>query len=153
MCAIVDANTAREVFSRDRPPAGDRFLSWINSGSGRLVAGGKLLRELGKLNDFKVWANEAVNSGKMRVLNDADVNARTELIDREGIISDDPHVLAVAQISGARLLYSNDKDLHSDFKNKKLIDNPSGSVYSTSRTSSFTKSHRLLLGRKGICKS
>lgn len=153
MCAIVDANTAREVFSRDRPPAGDRFLSWINSGSGRLVAGGKLLRELGKLNDFKVWANEAVNSGKMRVLNDADVNARTELIDREGIISDDPHVLAVAQISGARLLYSNDKDLHSDFKNRKLIDHPSGSVYSTSRTSNFTKSHRLLLGRKGICKS
>ena len=153
MCAIVDANTAREVFSRDRPPAGDRFFSWLNSGRGRLVAGGKLLRELEKMNDSKVWASEAVNFGKIRILNDADVNARTERIEREGIISDDPHVLAVAQISGARLLYSNDKDLHSDFKNRKLIGHPSGSVYSTSRTSDFTKSHRLLLGRKGICRS
>lgn len=153
MCAIVDANTAREVFSRDRPPAGDRFLNWLNNGSGRLVAGGKLLRELEKLNDFRVWASVAVNFGKIRILDDVDVDARTELIKRKRIVSDDPHVLAVAQIGGARLLYSNDKDLHSDFKNRKLIGNPSGSIYSTLGTRKFTKSHRLLLGRKDICLS
>ena len=43
--------------------------------------------------------------------------------------SDDPHVLTVAQMSGTRLLYSNDGDLHQDFKNRGLVNNPRGNIY------------------------
>ncbi len=46
MCAIVDANVVHEVFSSSSCPAGAKFLDWVNRGSGRLVAGGKLLQEL-----------------------------------------------------------------------------------------------------------
>jgi hypothetical protein len=42
--------------------------------------------------------------------------------------SDDPHIIALAQISGARLLCSHDEGLASDFTNAKLI-KPRGKVY------------------------
>ncbi|MYH42126.1 MAG: hypothetical protein F4017_01170 [Acidimicrobiaceae bacterium] len=64
--------------------------------------------------------------------------------------SDDHHVIALAQISGARLLFSNDKDLHKDFKNRQLIDQPTGTVYSTLARNDFT-SHRRAQLRKHHC--
>ena len=44
--------------------------------------------------------------------------------------SNDLHVIALARISGARLLYSDDKKLRKDFKNKHLVNSPRGKVYS-----------------------
>lgn len=67
--------------------------------------------------------------------------------------SDDTHIIALAQISGARLLFSNDKALHQDFKNKELINNPRGKVYSTLRGSDFRASHKNLLARRDLCVS
>lgn len=49
---------------------------------------------------------------------------------RSDLRSDDPHVLALARVSGARLLYTGDTDLIADFKDKKIIDSPRGKVYS-----------------------
>lgn len=51
------------------------------------------------------------------------------------IASDDPHVLALARLSGTRLLYSEDQRLIEDWKNKRLIDRPRGSVYRTAKHS------------------
>ena len=51
-----------------------------------------------------------------------------------------PHVLALAQVSGARLLYSNDQTLQRDFKNSKLIKNPRGNVYTTLRNKNVAPS-------------
>ena len=45
--------------------------------------------------------------------------------------SDDPHVLALARATGARLLHTGDRDLMADFKNKKFLAQPRGKVYST----------------------
>ena len=47
--------------------------------------------------------------------------------------SDDVHILALAKASGARLLYTGDKSLIQDFKNRKIINNPSGKIYSDHR--------------------
>ena len=66
--------------------------------------------------------------------------------------SDDHHVIALAQLSGARLLYSNDSALHDDFGNKSLIDQPRGRIYSTKESSTFRNVHRHLL-RDHICRS
>ena len=154
MCAIVDANVVSEVFGSNLPPAGEKFFDWLNKGSGRLIVGGKLIEELEQGSaEFIRWGQEAQLAGKMRIVNKSDVDARTEQIQSEGAIrSDDPHVIALAQVSGARLLYSNDGNLQQDFKTKSLIDDPRGKVYSTSGGGSFQSSHDRLLKNKNLCR-
>lgn len=154
MCAIVDANAAAQVFGFGRPPAGKKFFNWINTGTGRMVVGGELLKELDKLERFRKWRLGARRSGHLRVVNRQVIEKRTADLRAEGSYrSTDPHVLALAQVSGARLLFSNDKGLHRDFKNKRLIDDPRGKVYSTIRTESFRPSHKRLLGRNDLCRA
>lgn len=154
MCAIVDANVVSEVFGSNLPPAGEKFFDWLNQGSGRLIVGGKLLEELEQGSaDFRRWGREAQLAGRMIIANKSEVDARTEQIQREGAIrSDDPHVIALAQESRARLLYSNDGNLQQDFKNKSLIDDPRGKVYSTSGDGSFLPRHDRLLKNKKLCR-
>ena len=152
MCAILDANVASEVFGSCPQSSGEKFFQWLNEGTGRLVAGGKLLEELaGSSEGFREWASVAVGAGKLRIVNKDEVDTRTGHIQSQDTCkSDDPHVIALAQVSGARLLYSNDRDLQGDFTNKQLIDTPRGKVYSTLRHKSFHRSHQQLL-RNNLC--
>ena len=153
MCAILDANTGSEVFGPNPTPAGMKFLQWVNGGQGRLVVGGKLLSELEKLSAFGLWAKTAGLSGILRTVKEEPVATRTQQLEAGGRhVSDDPHVLALAQVSGARLLYSNDYNLQKDFKSKSLIDSPRGKVYTTNAGKEFSKVHQRLLGRKDLCK-
>ncbi len=154
MCAIVDANVANEVFGPNPTPAGEMFFNWLNRGSNRLVAGGQLLEELeGSGSHFRDWAREFIRSGHMKILNENEVRERTTQIEREKQhTSNDPHVLAVAQLSGARLLFANDGDLQQDFKDRRLI-NPQGTVYSTIKNKNFTKVHKRQLGKKNLCRT
>ena len=119
------------------------------------MAGGKLLQELETSSPgFREWAIEAVRSGTMRIVNKDEVGARAKNIHAGGVCeSNDAHVLALAQVSGARLLYSNDQTLQRDFKNSKLIKNPRGNVYTTLRNKNVAPSHRRLLGRTNICRT
>ena len=151
MCSIIDANVAHEVFGSNRPPAGSEFFKWLVNGTGRLVAGGKLLSELNKTS-AREWARQALSTGLIERVRDAEVNSRAdELVRQRSCVSNDPHVIALAQLSGARLLYSNDTALHEDFGNKSLIDSPRGSVYSTQVNKQFTRVHRNLLQRTDLC--
>ena len=152
MCAIVDANIASEVFGPRPQPTGAKFFEWLEEGTGRLVAGGQLLEELENGSPgFRKWASVAVGAGKLRIVNKEEVDTRTCHIQSQGACkSDDPHVIALAQVSGARLLYSNDTNLQGDFTDKQLIDNPRGKVYSTLKHKSFHRSHQQLL-RSNLC--
>ncbi len=159
MCAIVDTNVVHEVFSSSPCPAGEKFFEWVEKGrSGRLVAGGKLLVELDNRSDyFRKWRKEAQFSGMFRTENDQKVNDRAEQLKNEGLCqSNDAHVIALAQLSGARLLYTNDEKLQKDFRNKNLVDNPGGKVYSTKAEKNpnkeFRSTHRRLLGRNDLCR-
>ena len=151
MCAIIDANVIGEVFGPNPTPAGKEFRAWITDpkGSGRLICGGELQKELERIEYFRKWARVALNTGKMKNINEEKVRTRLAEIQKESIQSNDPHILALAQVSGARLLYSNDKDLQKDFKNKALID-PVGSIYSTLMKK---KDRQKLLDKKGLCPS
>ena len=81
MCAIVDANAAHEVFGLEgRPEAGKQFFEWINHGSGRVVAGGKLLDELQRTK-FQSWARQALLSGRMSRVDAVDVDARAKKLE------------------------------------------------------------------------
>ena len=154
MCAILDINVAHQVFGSNRPPAGEAFFKWLDSGTGQLVAGGELLRELDGDHKFRTWRRQAILAGRVRLCNDDEVNEKTQTLKNEhSCRSDDRHILALAQVSGARLLYSNDEDLQRDFKDKNLIDNPRGKVYSTLKNGDIQNSHRRLLGNRHLCRS
>lgn len=151
MCAIVDANIANEVFGANRIAAARKFFDWLNTGAGILIAGGELLNEL-NITKYREWVKQARLSGKLKVVDYQAVEARTtKLYNKKECKSDDHHVIALAQVSGARLLYTNDGDLIEDFKNKKLIDKPRGRVYTTNESEQFTASQRKLLARKDLC--
>ena len=57
------------------------------------------------------------------------VDARQSLVSSMPIRSDDPHVIALALVSGARLLVSADVDLVADFKDRAIVNAPRGKVY------------------------
>ena len=152
MCAIIDASVVGEIFGSNRPPAAEKFFDWVNRGPGRIVAGGWLLEELDKNSAFKEWRITAERYGKMRRANSGEVEIRTAQLKTSGVCrSNDPHVVALAQVSGARLLYSNDLNLHKDFKEKTLVDSPRGSIYSTIVYKEFHSSHKRSLGKKDLC--
>lgn len=161
MCAIIDASVAHEVFGDNRPEAGEEFFKWLLKGKGRLVVGSKLLDEL-KKTKYNRWTRQAILYTRLlRQLPGEEVKAKTKELEKrkrkrkDTYKSNDPHVIALAQVSGARLLYVNDRDLEADFKNRQLID-PEGKLYLT-RTShrfpnadKFTKSKKELL-RNSTC--
>ena len=154
MCAILDANVAGQVFGADRPPAGQKFFDWIDSGRGRLVAGGKLLKELDETRAFKKWRQQAVLAGRITLLNDEAVDRRAAQLEQEDACrSNDEHVIAVAQLGGPRLLYSNDGALQDDFADKGLIDRPRGKVYSTKEHRDLRPEHRRLLANRNLCRN
>ena len=161
MCAIMDAQVAHEVFGGTPSPAGHEFYKWIHKGSGRLVTGGKLWKELKSGSaEFRSWARQAQLAGLITIVDNQQVDHRTSQIEREAKHkSDDPHVLAVAQISGARLLFTNDRLLGQDFRNKALIDQPRGSVYHTrdirarNDNKRFSSAHKRLLGNSRLCRA
>ena len=155
MCAIVDAGVAGEVFGSKRTPAGEGFFNWITNGNGKIVIGGKLRKELGRSQAFLEWSLDAAQTGRMISLIDDSVNAKTAQLRKEAKHkSNDPHILALAQVSGARLLYTNDRRLQNDFKNRDIIGHPEGKIFSTGTNKDgtiqygkFTQSKKRLLER------
>ena len=152
MCAILDTNAAHEVFGSNAgqaTEAGGRFFRWLSRGKGNLVVGGKLKQELDQgVPQFRMWANQAILAGQLVNIDDNCVNNKTrEVEEHDELQSDDPHIIALAQVSGARLLFSNDKQLHEDFGNSDIINNPRGKIYSTLENKSFTQEKKNLLDR------
>lgn len=144
MCAIIDANVVHEVFGQNKSPAGEGFFNWLDK-RGRLMIGGDLTGELFQARNLREWAAEAQRRGTLISVDNDKVIARTnELKMQQKCGSDDPHIIALAQVSGARLLYSNDRKLRDDFKNSALI-NPPGKIYSTLRSKKFSTPHKELL--------
>ena len=79
MCAIIDTNVVHEVFgSSDEQPAGagEGFFRWLSSGKGKLVVGGKLKEEIGRVSNYRIWAQQATLSGKL-------INKSKDRIDQE----------------------------------------------------------------------
>ena len=133
MCIIVDADKLGEFLAE--PPSEDSapIHQWLNRrhGRGKIVysTGGHFAREISRTRRIKLAAY--VRSGKAQLI-PAERFADDEQALRAGggVRSNDPHVLALARASGARLLYTGNKNLMDDFKDKRFIDQPRGQVYS-----------------------
>ena len=165
MCAILDNNVVHQVFGSKRPEAGEKFFEWLNSERGRLVVGGQLRQELDGNNEFSRWLQQALLAGQAAECDEGKVKDKTKELKNAGACrSNDAHIVALAQVSGARLLFTNDAALKEDFADKKLIDNPRGKVYTTLRKKrsgrrdetvpmeNFQESHKRLLGNRSLCK-
>lgn len=158
MCAIVDASVKGEMLSRNllsQETAGSRFRDWLESGNGRVVVGGSQLRRelFGESRKENRWWRELNRAGVAIFVNDEDVDDRAaELRSMKICESNDEHIIALAQVTQARLLYSNDADLQDDFRNHELVRRPRGKVYSTRETKVFTHVHRSLLESRELCR-
>ena len=133
MCIIVDANKLGEFLAE--PPHGDAepIRRWLHRrrGAGTLVysTDGKFANELGNAAKRKL-ANYA-QAGRARFVPASEFAEDEAWLKASGMLrSDDPHLLALARESGARLLYTGDQKLIADFKNPRLVQDPRGKVYS-----------------------
>ena len=152
MCAIVDASAVFEVFGRRQTEAGRQFRDWLDSGRGQLVVGGKVLEELTKNGNFNRWFVEARRSGgSVRQLPAETMLEQETQIDRGLMRSNDQHVVALALVSGARLLYANDKRLQHDFTNRQVVSGVEGRIYTSHPDGRFTDHHQALLQTPNLC--
>ena len=152
MCAIIDADVVAEAFGRNQTPAGQAFRYSVDCQGLRLIAGGELLDALDKHQNFRTWRAVARQYGRVQIIGRGIVEPlANQLRSSNSCVSNDAHVIALAQVSGARLLFSNDKPLHQDFKDKRLIDDPRGKVFSTNEDRSVTRTHRRLLNDSSLC--
>lgn len=157
MCAILDADIVGEVFATDRHPVADFFFRWMKR-PGRLVVGGRQWRELQKNSAAKRWLLQGITAGRVRRVARAKVEAQTEEVAQDPrLASNDPHVIALARVGGARLLYSNDRDLQQDFKNPALTGPPRGRIYTSLPLPGapgprpLSDAHKGLLRRRDLC--
>ena len=116
---------------------------------GQLVIGGKLRSELADFIPPK-WLRQAILAGWVRQESDDVVDKLSGELEQD-CRSNDPHIIALARLSGTRLLYSNDRALQKDFKDKNLIDRPRGTVFTTLETCDVTAAQKKLLARKDLC--
>ena len=154
MCAIVDTNVYHEVFSTgSQSNAGKYFYDWLmRRNGGTFVSGGEHLRELNRIADFKRVFAERLQAGRARRIPDDLVDTETETVRSEGLHrSNDEHVLALARVSGARLLFTNDDDLQDDFRDRQIVSGTRGLVYTTGQSKDVSNTHRSLLRRRDLC--
>ena len=154
MCAIVDTNVYHQVFSTgSQSSAGKYFLDWLmRRNGGTLVSGGGHLRELNRIADFKRVFAERLQAGRARRIPDETVDAETEALRSSDICrSNDEHIVALAKVSGARLLFTNDNALQDDFRDRQIVGGTQGRIYTTQLSSRVSNTHRNLLQRRDLC--
>lgn len=131
MCIIIDANKMGGFLTEppNQAAAAAPIHDWLRKKGGKIVysTGGKFAAEVrGRAQErltLYARSGQAIQIDARRFQDDESSLAN------DGIKSDDPHVLALARESGARLLYTDDADLMDDFKDKRFIDKPRGKVY------------------------
>jgi hypothetical protein len=124
MCLIVDANAGATIANSDSE-AGP-ILEWLDNGTGTLAIGGYLSIELSQ--NRKLWRKliEYSRSGACKIYSTTKVEEQYSKIDHSKMESNDIHVLALARVSGCRLLFSRDHALSRDFRNRRLIPQRNG---------------------------
>ena len=131
MCAILDNSVRDIVFGANPPKAARAFRRWIEKDRRiRLVVGGHLKKELSGKQSVKEWLSEGESQGFVQLVDDKEVNTEAARLKNGALCeSNDQHVIALARVSGARLLYTDDRTLERDFHNGRLISRPGGTIY------------------------
>src|SRR4051812_429264 len=100
MCIIIDANQAASVF---KTPFSGQFapiFRWINDKNGRLVYGGKLKDELGKIDRARQLIAEWKRAGRAIEIASDELGIEERNVDALDICrSNDQHIIALARKS------------------------------------------------------
>ena len=113
MCLILDANKYDDFLNpknEDMQPV----RNWIEK-KGKIAYSPteKFERELTKR--MKSQFHAYTEAGKIKLFNKECVESAQNNL--SNLVSDDPHIIALASVAKVRLLVSSDTDLHEDFKN------------------------------------
>ena len=108
---------------------------WIDNKGGKIAyspvgkIGKELERSVKMKNKFDEYGlvDEYGLIGKIKKFSKKEVEQAKKKL--EGLASDDPDIIALAQVSNVKLLVSSDKKLHKDFTNTKII--KKGKIYQT----------------------
>ena len=146
MCIILDANIIATF--NDRKPESEPIRILVEKGKLKIAIGGKLTEELSKtrfLSTATVYSRLGfIKQFSSDLIEDQVSILRSKHASEKVVIeSNDIHVLALAIVSGSRLLYTSDKKLKSDFKKKKIIPTRSGcsgKIYRDARDSKLLSS-------------
>lgn len=106
MCIVVDACAFSRVFDGDDPQFGP-VKKWIFSGRGRMVFGGtSYIRELNRLKKYLPIVAELSRQGKVVRIKDGEVDVVEKRVKKlvKSTDFDDPHIVAIVDVSGCRLV-------------------------------------------------
>ena len=148
MCVIVDASVAGRVFSVPYEVDYAPLWRWLKEKDGKLVYGGQLAKELDHLPNAKRILAELKSEGRALLCSRQKVDDEEKGVRMLGLCrSNDTHVIALARVSSARVLCTNDSDLEADFKNRKLVAAPKGKIYKKAGHASLLKHNGKCIGR------
>ena len=138
MCIIVDANKLGTFLADPADDDSRPIHEWLDRGVGSIVysTGGRFAKEI--RGRAKTRLENYVRAGRAKLIpGSLFADDERGLEARPDLRSDDPHVLALAKAAGVRLLYTADRNLISDFKDRNFIDRPRGRVYSGARNANL----------------
>ena len=136
MCIIIDANVLSKFLADPPSPDAGPIHNWINNMGGTIIfsTGGKFNKEIGRHARNRLQVLVRRNVARQIPLSRFQDDEKAL---QGKIKSDDEHILALARSTGARILYTSDKKLIEDFKDKEIIDQPRGKIYSNANNSSL----------------
>lgn len=150
MCVILDANSVSEILGQEKSIPGADFFNWIMKGGIKLVVEKTLLGELGRNSLFRKWYRNTFrtdNAIRISTKDDDKVEKRRkQLLQQDKGKSNDQHIIALAQISGARLLYTRLNNLIPDFK-----DFAKGRIYPLGEGYNAKRARRSIHQEKNLC--
>ena len=138
MCIIVDNDVGPTFFKSQQGELYFPALEWIRKKGGKLVMGAQLWEEYQDRRRAETRranvVRELERAGQAFFYSKAMTQAEEVKVTSK-CKSDDPHIIALARVSGARVLCTKDKKLKDDFKNLALVNSPGGHIYETAADS------------------
>jgi hypothetical protein len=129
LCLIIDANKTADFVNEPQHEDHRPIYCWVFRG-GVVALGGKLWQEQAKLKGARRLFAEWLRAGRARRYQDHEIaKEEAKVIDEANCESNDQHIIALARVSGARVLFSDDRALAADFTNRAVLSSPAGKVY------------------------
>ena len=131
MCVIIDANVWPAFCADPTAATLSEVDRWLTSGKGRVVYGGtKYGEELAQVAAAVQLLFSYAQAGMAKKYPDGPIDTDAARLKQDPQTeSNDHHILALARVSGARILCTGDKALMSDFTNRSLVPTPRGRVF------------------------
>jgi hypothetical protein len=142
MCLIVDANVATLTFANPPDPNFEPVNSALFRGQAKIVYGGQLATELLKVASVRAALKTLDRAGRVTQIQDRRLAPVEKALRASNqCTSNDVHIIALAQVSGVRLLCTRDQPLHRDFTNKSLLSDPRGKIYQNPAHAGLIRKH------------